>query len=99
MHEWRVSYVEYAIDAGVDVTTLHWQCSKVDGGFTGSSYGTVTAEGHYADKPTIEAVPKATWETIAKAALGVEEVQSIEDGIDAQIAEQVTPTHGGFTPL
>ena len=98
MHIWNVSYVEYAIDAGVDVTTLHWQCSKVDTGFTASSYGTVGAVGHYPDKPAIEAVPKATWEDLAKLSLGVEEVQRIEDSIDADIAQQKTPTSGGFTP-
>ena len=98
MHIWNVSYVEYAVDAGLDVTTLHWQCSKVDGEFTASSYGTVGAEGHYPDLPSIEAVPKATWEDLAKLSLGVEEVLRIEDAIDADIEQQKNPTSGGFTP-
>ena len=75
------------------VTTVHWTASDSDGDHTGSSYGSVglaEADGGsftaYADITKDNAV---AW---VKAALGTDEVTSIETSIAAQITESKTPT-------
>jgi len=103
MHVWNTGYVEFEIvddkvDPDVQVTTLHWTCTKDDGGDVGSSYGTTTAEIPVEPKSASEARSKIDWDALVQLSLGVEEVQRIEDSIDAQIVELKTPTSGGFTP-
>ena len=79
------------------VTTVHWTASDSEtvgsDTYTGSSYGSVgLAEADsssftaYADIKESDAV---AW---AKAAIGADEVTSIETGIAGQITEAKTPT-------
>ena len=75
------------------VTTVHWTASDADGNHTGSSYGSVgLAEpdsGSFTAYADITEDNAIAW---AKAALGADEVTSIEAGIAAQITESKTPT-------
>ena len=75
------------------VYTIHYSVSGADGDYTGSSYGTVRVT----YDPATPFVPYASltqsqvvgW---AKAALGDEQVASIESGISNQISQQKNPT-------
>lgn len=75
------------------VYTIHYSVSGADGDYTGSSYGTVGVT----YDPATPFVPYASltqsqvvgW---VKAALGDEQVASIESGISNQIANAKNPT-------
>jgi hypothetical protein len=102
MSDWTISRTDYAIDPDangqVKVTTLHWRTTLVDGPYTASSYGsTGSDEERVYALPALEAVPEAVVVGWAQAALGEEQVAAIEAGLEAQIAEQKTPTTGGIT--
>ena len=75
------------------VTTVHWTASDADGDHIGSDYGSVgLAE---ADSESFIAyldITKDNASAWAKAALGADEVTSMESGIAAQITESKTPT-------
>ena len=81
------------------VTTVHWTASDADGDHTGSSYGSVgLAEpdsGSFTAYADITEDNAIAW---AKAALGADEVTSIEAGIAAQITESKTPTKSTGVP-
>ena len=81
------------------VTTVHWTASDADGDHTGSSYGSIgLAE---ADSGSFTAYADITEDNAiawAKAALGADEVTSIETSIAAQITESKTPTTTTGTP-
>tara|TARA_Y100001937_G_scaffold16768_1_gene23105 strand:- start:218 stop:535 length:318 start_codon:yes stop_codon:yes gene_type:complete len=81
------------------VTTVHWTASDADGNHTGSSYGSVgLAEpdsGSFTAYADITEDNAIAW---AKAALGADEVTSIEAGIAAQITESKTPTKSTGVP-
>jgi len=97
MFNWTVSAMDYTVsqDGHTNVVnTVHWRVSKEDGDHSGSSYGTVGLEapsGTFVEWDDITEDIAVGW---AKAALGDEQVSSIEAAIDAQIAELVTPTSG-----
>jgi len=85
------------------VTSVHWTASDSEtvgeNTYTGSSYGSVgLAEADsssftaYADIKESDAI---AW---AKAALGADEVTSIETGIAGQITEAKTPTTASGVP-
>jgi len=76
------------------VNTVHWRVSKTDGDHSGSSYGTVGLEApgeSFVEWADVTEEMAVGW---AKAALGDDQVAAIEAAIDAQIAEQATPTSG-----
>ena len=81
------------------VTTIHWTASDSDGEHSGSSYGAIgLAE---ADSGSFTAYADITKETAvawAKAALGADQVTTIETSIAAQITESKTPTRFTGTP-
>jgi len=97
MFNWTVSAMDYTVsqDGHTNVVnTVHWRVSKEDGDNSGSSYGTVGLEApgeSFVEWDDITEEIAVGW---AKAALGDEQVSSIEAAIDAQIAEQATPTRG-----
>jgi hypothetical protein len=97
MFNWTVSAMDYTVsqDGHTNVVnTVHWRVSKEDGDNSGSSYGTVGLEapsGTFVEWDDITEDIAVGW---AKAALGDEQVSSIEAAIDAQIAEKATPTRG-----
>jgi len=76
------------------VTVIHWRCSKIDGDHSGSSYGTVglgVVGDSFVEWDDITEATAIGW---AKAAMGDEQVASVEAAIDAQIAEKAAPTTG-----
>ena len=97
MFNWTVSAMDYTVsqDGHTNVVnTVHWRVSKTDGDNSGSSYGTVGLEAPSGTFVEWDDITEATAVGWAKAALGDEQVSSIEAGIDAQITEQANPTHG-----
>ena len=75
------------------VTTVHWTASNADGDHTGSIYGSVgLAEADSGSFTAYASITKDNAVTWAKAALGTDEVTSIEAAIAAQIKESKTPT-------
>ena len=75
------------------ITTVHWTASDSDGDHTGSSYGSVGLAA--ADSSSFTAYASVTKDNAvawAKAAIGSDQVTSIETGIAAQITESKTPT-------
>ena len=97
MFNWTVSAMDYTVsqDGHTNVVnTVHWRVSKTDGDHSGSSYGTVGLEAPSGTFVEWDDITEATAVGWAKAALGDEQVSSIEAAIDAQIAELATPTTG-----
>ena len=97
MFNWTVSAMDYTVsqDGHTNVVnTVHWRVSKEDGDNSGSSYGTVGLEPPGESFVEWDDITETTAVGWAKAALGDEQVSSIESAIDAQIAELVTPTSG-----
>jgi hypothetical protein len=97
MFNWTVSAMDYTVsqDGHTNVVnTVHWRVSKEDGDNSGSSYGTVGLEAPGESFVEWDDITETTAVGWAKAALGDEQVSSIEAAIDAQIAEQATPTRG-----
>ena len=89
------------------VTTVHWTASDtetVGSGdsavvHSGSAYGTVgLAEADSKSFTAYADITKANAIAWAKAALGSDEVTSIETGIAAQITESKTPTVSSGVP-
>ena len=75
------------------VTTVHWTASDADGDHTGSAYGSVgLAEADSGSFTAYADITKDNAVAWAKAALGADEVTSIETSIAAQITESKTPT-------
>ena len=105
---WTVSQCEYKLteaQSGVDyvnvIDVIHWRASDQDAdGNSGTSYGSVgidtsdLADGWiaYASLTEAEAI------TMAKNALGAEQVTAIEDSIAAQIFALANPTTGTGVP-
>ena len=81
------------------VTTVHWIARDADGDHTGSAYGSIGLAD--ADSGSFTAYADITKDNAiawAKAALGSDEVTSIETGIAAQITESKTPTTTSGVP-
>ena len=82
------------------VFTVHWNCTDKDSnGNTGDCYGTIVIPTDdlssftaYSDIKETQAIE---W---AKAALGSDEVTSIEANVAGQIAEKATPKQGSGIP-
>ena len=75
------------------VTNIHWTASDTDGEHTGYSYGTVgLAQADNASFTAYSDITKDNAITWAKAALGADQVSTIETSIAAQITESKTPT-------
>jgi hypothetical protein len=97
MFNWTVSAMDYTVsqDGHTNVVnTVHWRVSKEDGDNSGSSYGTVGLEapsGSFVEWADVTEEMAVGW---AKAAMGDEQVAATKAAIDAQIAEQATPTSG-----
>ncbi len=81
------------------VTTIHWTASDSDGEHTGSRYGSIElAEAKSSSFTAYADITKDNAIAWAKAAIGSDEVTSIETGIAAQIAESKTPTKYSGVP-
>ena len=81
------------------VTHVHWTASDADGDHTGGNYGSIGLadpdSGSFTAYASITKENAIAW---AKAALGSDQVTSIEAGIAAQITESKTPTTTSGVP-
>jgi len=81
------------------VTTIHWTASDADGDHTGSSYGSVgLAEADSSSFTAYSDIKESDAIAWAKAALGADEVTTVEASIAAQITEAKTPTTTSGVP-
>ena len=89
------------------VTVVHWTASDSEPGgsgdsdvvHTGSAYGSIgLAEADSSSFTTYADITKANAIAWAKAAIGSDEVTSIETGIAAEITESKTPTTTSGVP-
>ena len=75
------------------VYNVHWRVSKGEGDLSASSYGTQSLNTEELENFTpLADVTEAMVQGWVEAAMGADEVQSKKDGLDAAIAELVTPT-------
>ena len=76
------------------IFNVHWRLTGEDeNGNVGGTYGTISLD--TSDLSNFTAFDSITEEQVngwVEANMGAEEVQAKKDSIDAQIAEQVTPT-------
>lgn len=84
--QWKISQLDRRTSDGF-VTTAHWQCTGVDGDFSGSVYATCgwpegAPEVPY-DSLTEAAVLAWVWQSVDK--------EATEAAVAAQIAEQKAP--------
>lgn len=100
---WSIAQLDYAVSLGGEtdvVNNAHWQCiDSDDADNQGRVYGSVAIPTDditdfiaFADLTEAKALE---W---TKAALGDEEVASIEENVAAQLALIETPTEGSGTP-
>jgi hypothetical protein len=101
--QWTVNNLDFYKSHGgkTDVVfNIHWNCADEDeSGNTGRCYGTVVISTD--DLSSFTAYANITETQVVgwvKAALGSDEVTSIEDNVAGQIAEQATPTKGSGVP-
>ena len=85
------------------VTTVHWTASDSEtvgeDTYTGSSYGSVgLAEADSSSFTAYGSITESDAVAWAKAALGADEVTSIETSIAGQITEAKTPTTSSGVP-
>ena len=85
------------------VTTVHWTASDSEtvgeNTYTGSSYGSVAlADADASSFTAYGSITESDAVAWAKAALGADEVTSIETAIAAQITEAKTPTSTSGVP-
>jgi len=101
-YTWKIAALDYAVSQdGLSnvVTTVHWTCSKEDeSGNSGYSYGTAGLEPPGETFVEWDDITEETAVGWAKAAMGDEQVASVEAAIDAQIAEKANPTTGVGVP-
>ena len=100
---WKVNNLDFYKSHGgktAVVFNVHWICIDKDtDGNTGECYGTVVISTD--DLSSFTAYSDVTETQVvgwAKAALGSDEVASIEANVAGQIAEQATPTQASGTP-
>ena len=99
--EWQIDTTEYLVsseDRASVITTVHWRVSKTVGEHSAGSYGTAALEAPGDDFIAWESVTEANVLAWTQAALGEEMVAALEASLDAQIAEQATPTTGSGVP-
>ena len=94
--EWNVNTVDvHPHEEGHDdvIYNIHWSVAKVDGEYSGHSYGTQTID--TSDLSDFTAFADVTADMVKGwviDAMGEEEVANLEASLDAQIAEQKNPT-------
>jgi predicted sugar kinase len=102
MTTWKISSMDRDLTQGSNeniITQIHWSASDSDAdGNTGSSYGSVGVT--LVGTPTAYAdVTEAMAIGFAKAALGEEQVTSIETNIANQIEALANPTTASGVPF
>ena len=102
-YTWNVSTVDTkTIDSNDDVIfNVHWRLNAEDdanqddegNNLTAGVYGTQSLDtSDLSSFISFDSVDAATVEGWVEAAMGADEVQNLKDGLDAQIAELITPS-------
>ena len=102
-YTWNVSTVDTkTIDSNDDVIfNVHWRLNAEDdanqddegNNLTAGVYGTQSLDtSDLSNFISFDSVDSSTVEGWVEAAMGVDEVQALKDGLDAQIAELITPS-------
>ena len=102
-YEWNVNTVDvYPTDEGHSnvIYNVHWRLNATDtqvdaegNPYTASAYGTqVLDTSDLSDFIDFDSVTSAEVQGWTESAMGTEEVQSLKDGLDANIAGQINPT-------
>ena len=102
-YEWNVNTVDvYPTDEGHSnvIYNVHWRLNATDtevdaegNPYTASVYGTqVLDTSDLSDFTDFDSVTSSQVQGWTESAMGEEEVQSLKDGLDANIAGQITPT-------
>jgi hypothetical protein len=102
-YEWNVNTVDvYPTDEGHSnvIYNVHWRLNATDtqvdaegNPYTASVYGTQVLDtsdlSNFTDFDSVTSSQVQGW---VESAMGAEEVQSLKDGLDANIAGQINPT-------
>ena len=102
-YEWNVNTVDvYPTDGDYTdvIYNVHWRLNATDtqvdaegNPYTASVYGTQSLDtSDLSDFTDFESVTSSQVQGWVESAMGAEEVQSLKDGLDANIAGQITPT-------
>jgi len=102
-YEWNVNTVDvYPTDGDYTdvIYNVHWRLNATDtevdaegNPYTASVYGTQSLDtSDLSDFTDFESVTSSQVQGWVESAMGEEEVQSLKDGLDANIAGQITPT-------
>jgi len=102
-YEWNVNTVDvYPTEEGHSnvIYNVHWRLNATDtqvdaegNPYTASVYGTQSLDtSDLSDFTDFESVTSSQVQGWVESAMGAEEVQSLKDGLDANIAGQITPT-------
>jgi hypothetical protein len=102
-YEWNVNTVDvYPTDEGHSnvIYNVHWRLNATDtqvdaqgNPYTAFVYGTQSLDtSDLSDFTDFESVTSSQVQGWVEGAMGVEKVQSLKDGLDANIAGQTTPT-------
>jgi len=95
-YTWSVENTESNVADG-GITVIHWRCTGVEGDNSASVYGT-TGHTYDADADDFVAYDSVTEQNCIDWAKADLDVDAIEAGIAAQIAELATPTTTTGTP-
>jgi len=102
-YEWNVNTVDvYPTDEGHSnvIYNVHWRLNATDtevdaegNPYTASVYGTqVLDTSDLSNFTDFESVTSSQVQGWVESAMGAEEVQSLKDGLDAKIADEINPT-------
>ena len=102
-YEWNVNTVDvYPTDEGHSdvIYNVHWRLNATDtqvdaegNPYTASAYGTQGLDtSDLSDFTDFDSVTSSQVQGWVESAMGTEEVQSLKDSLDANIAGQITPT-------
>jgi hypothetical protein len=102
-YEWNVNTVDvYPTDEGHSnvIYNVHWRLNATDtevdaegNPYTASVYGTQSLNtSDLSDFTDFDSVTSSQVQAWVETAMGEEEVQSLKDNLDANIASQITPT-------
>jgi len=95
-YTWAIPSVDHSVATG-GITTIHWQCTAVDGDHGAHSYGSTSHSPDPSDSGYIayDSVTEANCIAWAQAQL---DKSAVESNLADQVAERKTPTMGRGTP-
>jgi len=99
--EWKIESTEYNVSQDGHsnvITSVHWRVTKTVGEHSAGTYGSAGLEAPGDTFIAWADVTEANVLAWVQAALGEDMVTAMEASLDAQIAEQTTPTTGSGVP-